>query len=132
MALIKRVFILAVSLFTLIILAGCTSFYGIKSDFEKAGYTYSEEAKQYIDDVMNEFEEKEIIVTPHVFTKGLNIAIILEFESTKELEEQIENSETLKGLLKDFQKSDFVRGNCVLIPIGINVQEMIEIFQGRK
>ena len=87
---------------------------------------------------MEEFESEKINVRPHLFTKGLNYAIVLEFNSVKELEEELEKSETLKGLVKDFQKTDLVRGNCVLIPVAValdykeRIQEMIDIFQGRK
>lgn len=127
----KKVLSLLVLSFFVFTLVGCSNFNGIKDDFIDAGYTYDEEANQDIQDLITEFEEKNITVTPHLFKKTLNLAIILEFKSIKEMNEQISESETLKGLLKDIQKSDFVRGNCLLIPIGINANEMIDIFQGR-
>lgn len=127
----KKVLSLFILLFFVFTLVGCSSINGIKGDFIDAGYTYDEEDNQNIQDLMTEFEEKNITVTPHLFKKNLNLAIVLEFKSTKEMNEQIDESETLKGLLKDIQKSDFVRGNCLLIPIGINAGEMIDIFQGR-
>lgn len=122
-------FFLLVFLFTFLV--GCNSFNGIKKNFENAGYTYSEEVNTTIKSLLTEFEKEDVVVTPHVFTKSLNIAVVLEFKSTKEMNQQIEESETLKGLLKDFQKSDFVKGNCVLIPFGINQDEIIKVFQGK-
>lgn len=123
------------SLFLLVFLAtflvGCNSFNGIKKNFEDAGYTYSEDVNTTIKSLLTEFEKEDVVVTPHVFTKSFNIAVVLEFKSTKEMNQQIEESETLKGLLKDLQKSDFVKGNCVLIPIGINQEDMVKVFQGR-
>ncbi|MFY9421547.1 MAG: hypothetical protein WBK54_05745 [Bacilli bacterium] len=129
---------LIVLLASLLLLVGCNSLTIIRGDFEKAGYEYSEEAAQYVEELMAEFEDKKINVRPHLFSKGLNYAIVLEFNSVKEMEEELEKSETLKGLVKDLQKSDFVRGNCILIPFAIafdyeeRIQEMIDIFQGRK
>lgn len=138
MKFLKFLLVFAVTVLTLLVLVGCNSFTGIRNDFEKAGYTYSEEAAQYVEELMEEFESEKINVRPHLFTKGLNYAIVLEFNSVKELEEELEKSETLKGLVKDFQKTDLVRGNCVLIPVAValdykeRIQEMIDIFQGRK
>ena len=44
-------------------------------------------------------------------------------------------NETLKGLIKDVQKSDIVRDECLLIPVTLNIVDikgqinaMIEIF----
>ena len=51
----------------------------------------------------------------------MNYVIILEFDSTKEMDEKIKDSEYLKGLIKDAQKSDYVSGTCVLLfytPLG--------------
>jgi hypothetical protein len=118
-------------LFGLLLLSGCDSFRGIRADFEDAGYTYSETVKGYVDELLAEFEEEDVIVTPHVFTKNLNIAIVLEFRSTKELEAHFAESETLQGILADLEKADCIRGNCLLLPLGLNPQEMIDIFQGK-
>lgn len=123
--------LLLVSIF-LLVLCGCSSFSGVRKSFEKAGYTYSETAKGYIDDLLEEFEEEEIVVVPHVFTKGLNLAIVLEFKNTEEMEKQLSESETLQGFVKDLQKTDYVRRNCLLIPIGLNTQEMINAFQDKQ
>ena len=42
-------------------------------------------------------------------------ALILEFHSTKALEEMTENSATFKGDYEDLQKSDWVKENCILL-----------------
>ncbi len=116
--------------FSLVLLAGCSSFNSVKSDFEKADYKYSEKVNDLVKPLLAEFEEDDVKVTPHVFTKGLNVAVVLEFQSTKELNKQLEESSTLKGLVKDLQKSELVRGNCLLIPIGLNPTEMVNAFNG--
>jgi hypothetical protein len=99
---------------------------------EDAGYTYNEVTSNEVKELLAEFEEKDITVTPHFFSKGLNFPIILEFASTNEMNEQLEESETLKGFIKDLKKSEYVKGNCILIPIGINQKDMINAFQGIK
>jgi hypothetical protein len=57
--------------------------------------------------------------------------MILEFKSDKELAKAFaeDGSETLKGMIKDAQNSEYVRDNCVLIALTITQQdEMKEIF----
>lgn len=118
------------ALFFLFLFVACNSYENIRRDFEKTGYTYSTEADAYIANVLREFEEEDVFVRPHVFTKDLNAAIVLEFRSTQAIQERLDNSATLRGFLEDMKKTDIVRGNCLLVPIGINVEQMIQIFQG--
>lgn len=120
----------------LITLTACaiSAFPKVKESFEDAGWTYSQElADEYkLYDESHEGDE-ERFVTIHVFKKGLvNFAIVYEFTSTKKLDEALENSATLRGILEDAQKSDLVYKNCFLLPIGITVsaQDMINTFQG--
>ena len=97
---------------------GCSQYGKIKKAYEDAGYTESTKLEQYqshIDNALAE-EDKESIAAIHLFTKDyVNVAIIVEFKTTEDLVEAIENSETLKGFIKDAQNSDYVNGNCVLI-----------------
>ena len=39
----------------------------------------------------------------------------LEFNSTDDMNKKIDESETLKGMIKDVQNSDFVNKNCILL-----------------
>lgn len=112
------------------VLAACNSMPKIKAAFEREGYTYSQDAADFISKFTEELEEEQIVFNLHVFTKDLSMAAVIEFKSNKELEEQLEKSETLKGLLGDLQKSDIVNGNCVLIPMSLlRAEEQIEIFK---
>jgi len=124
----KKAFILLSFIF---ILFGCTNntFPKIKRNFIKEGYTYSNEIGKYL-----EFDE-ELVFTPHVFIlkEGIinNVAIVLEFHNKKEIEETIEKSETLKGIIKDLKKSEYVNGNCVLlplIPLSVTIDDMVKVF----
>ena len=114
-------------------LCGCSTFGKIQKAFENEGYTQSENAEKYQDQFMKYLnaesdEEVEQICTVHIFTKDyVKVAIIFEFKSTDELNEQIEKSDALKGAIKDAQNSDYVNGNCILVPIAL--PEVVEIFK---
>ncbi len=126
-----------VLLFTLTA-CGASVFPKVKKSFEDAGWTYSQELadsyKNAVESSKKDGEAKEVIVTVHAFKKDLiNFAIVFEFKSTKEMDEAIENSATLRGALEDAQKSELVNRNCFLLPIGITIDsdEIIKIFQGK-
>ena len=108
--------VLMLTLSMLFALTACSSYGSIKKAYEDAGYTESESVQEYQDEIVEAMgEDYENVCTIHLFTKDLlDFALILEFHSTKDLEEAYESSETLKGLVKDLQNSDLVNGNCVL------------------
>jgi hypothetical protein len=119
-------------------LVSCGSSFGkIKKNFEDAGYTYiSENDDSKAKTIAAELEEGNLECTVHFF-KGegaFNVpvyAMILEFKSDKELAKAFaeDGSETLKGMIKDAQNSEYVRDNCVLVALTITQQdEMKGIF----
>ena len=117
----------------LFFLVGCVSLDTIKDRFTDAGYTYSDDASVWISALLTEFQEEGITVTVHVFTRSLRTAIVLEFESTKEMQAQLEESQTLQGLIADLEEAQLVEGNFLLIPIGLSTDgnnEIIQIFKG--
>ena len=134
---ITAVVILAVMVLSLV---ACSSFGGIKANFEKNGYTYVEDAdsENTTKTITAELEEGNISCTAHLFkTEGLFgvdvYALVLEFGTDKDMQEALSESETLKGFVKDAQDSDFVNGNCMLVPISLTkAEEMIKIFNGEK
>lgn len=134
---ITAVVILAVMVLSLV---ACSSFGGIKSNFEKHGYTYVEDAdsESTAKTITAELEEGNISCTAHLFkTDGLFgvdvYALVLEFSTDKDMQEALSESETLKGFVQDAQDSDFVNGNCMLVPISLTkAEEMIKIFNGEK
>ena len=111
-----------------------------EANFEKNGYVYVEDADSEgtTKKITAELEEGEISCTAHLFkTDGLFgvdvYALVLEFSSDKDMQEALSESETLKGFVKDAQDSDFVNGNCMLVPISLTkAEEMIKIFKGEK
>jgi len=128
--------LVAVMLLTTLVSCG-SSFGKIKKNFEDAGYTYvTDNEDGTAKTITAELEEGNLDCTVHFF-KGegaFNIpvyAMVLEFKSDKELAKAFseEGSETLKGMIKDAQNSEYVRDNCVLIALTITQQdEMKEIF----
>src|SRR5690554_5763900 len=114
-------FLKALSIFSLVLvlftLTSCNNINTIKKDFEKNGYTYLNTNEGTGKEIEKELKEDGIEVEVHMFKKSLNFAIVIEFKSTKDLNSFFEDSETVKGLIKDLEKSDLVRGNNLLIPI---------------
>ncbi len=136
MKLTKRILCVALICVMLFSLTACGStFNSIKKNFEAEGYTYVESGDDATAAVIAaELEEGELSCTVHVFKNNggflsslLGSAVVLEFQSDKELAKAFaeEGSETLKGLIKDAQESEYVNGNCVLITIN---PEALEIF----
>ena len=122
-------------------LVACGSSFGkIKSNFEKNGYTYVEDANSEEKSKMitAELENGDITCTPHLFKTdgfvGFDVyALVLEFGSDKDMQKAMDESETIKGIIKDAQKSELVNGNCLLVPISLTkADEMIKIFNGEK
>ena len=114
---------------SILLFTGCSSFGAIKKAFEGAEYKYSQNVSASYSYLTDEAEEMGISVTMHSFTKGLNLAIVIEFGSTKDLLQYVAESEELKTLIKDLNETDFVNMNCVLVPVGLNPSEMIELFK---
>ncbi len=124
----------------LLLLCGCSSYTGIRTAFEDAGYIENESLGAYQQEVAaaigSDFDD---VCTVHLFTRAatglgdigqMAVALILEFHSTDEMNRQIEASETLKGLIKDVQTSDYVSGNCVLL---VNFgSDTLDIFKSTK
>lgn len=108
-------------------LCGCgmSSYAKIKSAYEAKDYKESEKIETYQSQIVEALgEDFESVCSIHLLNNGLNAALILEFNSTKKLEEAFEDSATLRGFLKDLedhgvteaiQECERVNGNCVLL-----------------
>ena len=136
-------------------LVSCSSFSGIKSNFEKHGYVYVEngENNTLFTKINEELQSGEIPCTFHLFkyegtdekedkgflggllddiTNAVDYCGVIEFGSSDELEAALEKSAALSGLVKDAQKSNLVNGNCILIAGVVRIDEKIQIFNGEK
>ena len=122
----------------LCLLVSCGStFGGIKANFEKHNYELKSSEPGKI-----EYDGKVLNYTVHTFQKksdggilgsigsALSTAVVWEFSSNADLNAALEQNETLKGLLKDAQQSDFVNGNCVLLTL-LNT-DAIKLFKGES
>lgn len=131
----KRVWILLVALLlgTAMLFAACSAYGKIEKAFTDAGYEKSETLESVTKSIQEELEAEELAVTFHAFTKGLNVALVIEFKSTEDMDQAVENSAALKGAVQDLYKAgedcDIVNENCLLVPIGVNAKDMIEIFK---
>ena len=96
-----------------------SSWNGIKKASEKEGYEETE-ASSVESSLVKTFlgEDAEEAVTIHVMKKGLSVAVIIEFKSTKKMEEMLADKvdkEDAKNIYDELQKLDFVNGNCVYV-----------------
>ena len=132
---IKVLALSMVVVLSVLMLVSCSSYGKIQSAYEKAGYTLKGEETGTI-----ETENGVITYTIHTFqkegegllgglTQALSTAVVWEFSSSADLAAALEESETLKGIIKDLQNSDYVNGNCVLTTVN---PDALEIFKGTK
>lgn len=121
------------SLTLLFTLVGCNKYGSVQKAFENEGFKQSETLEGILDDVKSYFEKEDMTVTPHVFTKGLTCTVVIfEFKSNADLDKAIEENETIKGLLKDLSKSDYVNGNCLCVPVvcvSPSAKDVLKIFK---
>lgn len=132
--LIKVLALSMVVVLSVVMLVSCSAYGGIKSAFEDAGYTLQNEDNEKTGTI--ETDDGTITYTIHTFQKEGGIltelastAVVWEFESDKDLEKAVESSETLKGIIKDLQNSDYVNGNCVLTTLN---PDAVEVFKSTK
>ena len=113
---------LALVLVMIATLCACSTYGSVKRAYEKEGWSENENIstsqEKMVTDVLGEDYKDTCKI--HVIQKddsllGLNFVIILEFNSTKEMDEEIKDNATLKGMIQDAQKSDRVSGTCILL-----------------
>lgn len=142
---IKILALLLVLVMSVVCLASCSTYGSIKKAFEKEGYTLQNADNEPEKTIKT--DDGEITYIIHTFQKeaestgnvvgdilggiaqGASTAVVWEFSSDKDLAKAVEESETLKGIIKDAQNSDYINGNCVLTTIN---PEAVEIFKGTK
>lgn len=134
--------LVAVMLVSVLMLSACGSTYGkIEKNFVDDGFEVvdtSDENGSNILSVTTALEDGEISCTVHVLKKGaFTYAIIAEYSGDKEAAEALDDylDGGLASTLKDLDESKIVNGNCLLIPVALNivsaksdVNNMIELF----
>ncbi len=116
-------------------LCACSTYGSVKSEYESKGWTENENCVKLQETLLKNALGEDYAQTCkiHALAKNgsiLNYVVILEFKSTDEMNKKINESETLKGMIKDVQNSDLVNQNCVLLFSMTN--EGREIFKNSK
>lgn len=116
-------------------LCACSTYSSVKSKYESNGWTENEDCVKLQETLLKNALGEDYAQTCkiHALAKNgsiLNYVIILEFNSTDDMNKKIDESETLKGMIKDVQNSDFVNKNCILLFSMTN--EGREIFKNSK
>lgn len=145
----KRLTKIGAIILTLILslsMVACSNSYPkIKSAFEKANYTQSETAEALAKDfkTFTDSEGKEQALTFHVLVKNVaNYAVILEFKATDDMIQYYKDNKSARDLIKDITENEdakafynelkehgYANGNCLLIPVGIDYKEMLDIMK---
>ena len=127
---------LALVLVMIATLCACSTYGKVKRAYEKEGWTEDSSLVESQQALLTTAlgEDYKDVCTVHALKKGDSllapVVIILEFDSTKEMNEEIEKSDYLKTKLKDAQKSDYVSGTCILL--FHSTPEGKEIFKSTK
>ena len=129
-------------------LVGCSSYGTLKKAFEKAGYEEVTELESVAETIKEEAKKNDIVVTLHGIkkVKGLtsDLVLIVEFKATEDMKKFYENSETVKGIVKDVAKNEdvkewqkamenagYAKGNCLVFSINpLNMNEVTSIVKG--
>lgn len=116
-------------------LCACSTYDSVKSEYESNGWTENENCVKLQETLLKNALGEDYAQTCkiHALAKNgsiLNYVVILEFKSTDEMNKKIDESATLKGMIKDVQNSDLVNKNCVLLFSMTN--EGREIFKNSK
>ena len=135
-----RVVAVAILATMVLSLVACSSFGEIKESFEKNEYVYVENAdfEKTAEAIIAGLEKDNISCTAHLFKTdglfGIDVyALVLEFASEDDLAVALSESTALKVFFEDSQDSEYVNGNCLLVPISLTkADEMLKIFNGEK
>ncbi len=125
----KLLFIVSITF--VLLLSACANIGRVENSFVDQGYEKSENASAFIGDVLNSFEDEDITVEAYVYREGFKTAVILVFDSSDELETQLDENDSLQAFIDDLKEDEVVRNNMLLIPIALSeddVEEMIRIF----
>lgn len=143
----KKLSVLAALVLTIVMAMGlvaCSSYGSLKKAFEKEGYAESQTLENIANTIKTEAEEDNLAITIHAMSKGLNVAVIVEFNSTEDMKKLYDESATIQGFVKDissnedakaFQKAledaGYAKGNCLVVPVNpLSINEITNIVKG--
>lgn len=146
---LRIVSIVLVAVMLVLSLASCSKYSALQKAFEKEGYKENKTLDSVTEKIQKELEEEKLVVTLHLLTKesnGLTSVLIIEFQSTEDMVKAYEDSETMKGLVKDVKKNEDVKamynalkdagyanGNCLCVPLSLlYINEITNIVKSVK
>lgn len=141
---VKVLAVMLVLVMSVTCLVSCSTYGGIKKDFEEAGYVLQNADDEKTGEIKT--EDGVITYTIHTFQKeskdnsglgaiiggigsALSTAVIWEFSSDKDLAKAMAENEDMKEALNKAQESELVNGNCFLLTIN---PDAIEVFNQSK
>ena len=141
---VKVLAVMLVLVMAVTCLVSCSTYGGIKKDFEEAGYVLQNADNEKTGEIKT--EDGVITYTIHTFQKeskdnsglgaiiggigsALSTAVIWEFSSDKDLAKAMAENEDMKEALGKAQESELVNGNCFLLTIN---PDAIEVFNKSK
>lgn len=119
---------------SIVTLTACSKYNALLKAFEKEGFVVSETLEKNNTKMKEDLEKEDLAVELHFLYKDSitspAAALVIEFKSTKELKEKYNESETLKGFVKDVEnnedaqamydslvKAGYANGNCLIVPL---------------
>ncbi len=135
----KRVMslVLCCLLLATMMLTSCSSKYSaIQKAFEDKGYEENTELDTITKGIKEEIEKDDLAVELHLLTNKTatipHSVLIVEFKTTEDMVKLYQDSETVKGLVKDIasnedvqktyellEEAGYAKGNCLCIPLSI-------------
>ncbi len=128
----------------------CSNKYSkLQKAFEDKGYEENTALEDTSNKIKAELEKDNLAVELHLLTKksnGLSSVLIVEFKSTDDMIKAYNDSETIKGLVKDISSNEdaqkvydalknagYANGNCLCIPLSLlYVNEITNIVKSVK
>lgn len=131
----KSVIATVIIVATMLCLVSCSSAYGaVQAAFEKEGFVENTDFTSVVDAIKEELEREEYAIELHLLTKSGSLlsALVIEFKTTTEMVEALEESATLKGLVTDIsndenvnkvyeslQEHGYAHKNCLIVPLSV-------------
>lgn len=145
---LRIVSIVLVAVMLVLALVSCSKYSALQKAFEEKGYKVNEKLDGVTETIQKELEKENLAVTLHLLTKenGVTSVLIVEFKSTKDMVKAYEDSETVKGFVKDVKDNEdvqamynalkeagYANGNCLCVPLSaFYINEITNIVKSVK
>ena len=131
------------------LLVSCNKYPSLKKAFEKEGYKENTTLESVSEKIKEELEKDELTVNLHLLTKesnGITSVLIIEFKATEDMKKAYDDSNTIKGLVKDVSENEdaqafaealenagYAKGNCLAVPLSVfYINEITNIVKSVK